>query len=439
MEFLRKHQIDIMLILIGICAVLALLTFFTRILSKKRKSSLMFMELGVMTLLIADRFAYIFRGNVSTLGYFMVRISNFLLFFLPIFVTFGLNLYLIDLYLNEVKLKKKPVRLRIAGYFCITGIFALIFSQFTGFYYTFDDANRYQRSFGFMYSYIFPFGAMFLQFSVIIQYFKKISRSIAISILLFITLPFVFSIVQVFTYGISLMNMTMVGAAIMFYVFVILDMNRQFELATQREIELLKEDQQKMNIIFTQTAEALSSAIDAKDKYTHGHSKRVAKYSKQIAQLAGKSESECQEIYFAALLHDVGKIGVADAIINKTDVLTNDEFTEIKKHPVIGKDILSHINKSPYIGVGAKYHHERFDGNGYPEGLSGKNIPEIARIIAIADSYDAMTSNRSYRKALPQEKVRREILKGIGRQFDPEFATIMLNMIDSDKDYTMKE
>ncbi|MCR4627635.1 MAG: HD domain-containing protein, partial [Treponema sp.] len=203
--------------------------------------------------------------------------------------------------------------------------------------------------------------------------------------------------------------------------------------------ELLKEDQQKMNIIFTQTAEALSSAIDAKDKYTHGHSKRVAKYSKQIAQLAGKSESECQEIYFAALLHDVGKIGVADAIINKTDVLTNDEFTEIKKHPVIGKDILSHINKSPYIGVGAKYHHERFDGNGYPEGLSGKNIPEIARIIAIADSYDAMTSNRSYRKALPQEKVRREILKGIGRQFDPEFATIMLNMIDSDKDYTMKE
>ena len=225
----------------------------------------------------------------------------------------------------------------------------------------------------------------------------------------------------------------------MFYIFVILDMNRQFELATEREIELLKEDQQKMNIIFTQTAEALASAIDAKDKYTHGHSKRVAEYSKMIARKAGKPENECREIYFAALLHDVGKIGVADAIINKTDTLNSEEYTEIKKHPVIGKDILSHINKSPYISIGAKYHHERFDGYGYPEGLKGKNIPEIARIIAIADSYDAMTSNRSYRKALPQEKVRREILKGVGTQFDPEFATIMLNMIDSDKEYSMKE
>ena len=399
----------------------------------------MLMELGVMCLLIADRFAYIFRGNQSTLGFWMVRISNFLLFFLPLFVTFGFNQYLIDLYTHEGKLIRVPVRLKTAGWFCIIGVLVLIISQFTSIYYVFDQTNHYQRASGFFVSYIFPFTAMVLQFSLIIQYHKNISRTIKIPILLFIALPFVSSIIQVFTYGISLMNMTMVGGAIMFYIFVILDMNRQFELATEREIELLKEDQQKMNIIFTQTAEALASAIDAKDKYTHGHSKRVAEYSKMIARKAGKPENECREIYFAALLHDVGKIGVADAIINKTDTLNSEEYTEIKKHPVIGKDILSHINKSPYISIGAKYHHERFDGYGYPEGLKGKNIPEIARIIAIADSYDAMTSNRSYRKALPQEKVRREILKGVGTQFDPEFATIMLNMIDSDKEYSMKE
>lgn len=439
MEFLRKYQLNIMLILIGICGILAFLTFFTRILSKKRKCSLMIMELGVMSLLIADRFAYIFRGNQSSLGFWMVRINNFLLFFLPLFVTFGLNLYLVDLYLKEGNLKKKPLRLKIAKIFCFSGMAILLFSQFTDFYYTFDAANRYQRSYGFLISYIFPFVAMFLQFSIIIQYFNRISRSIAISMLLFITLPFLASIIQIFTYGISLMNMTMVGAAIMFYIFVILDMNRQFELATQREIELLKEDQQKMNIIFTQTAEALSSAIDAKDKYTHGHSKRVASYSKQIAQLAGKSESECREIYFAALLHDVGKIGIADKIINKDASLTKEEYTEIQKHPVIGREILSHINKSPYISIGAKYHHERYDGHGYPVGLKGKDIPEIARIIAIADAYDAMTSNRSYRSSFSQEKARNEIEKGKGTQFDPDFADIMLKMIDADKDFKMNQ
>ena len=160
---------------------------------------------------------------------------------------------------------------------------------------------------------------------------------------------------------------------------------------------------------------------------------------KRIASLAGKSKKECDEVYYAALLHDVGKIGVPNNIIQKEGRLSDEEFAEIKKHPVIGRQILSSISKSPYLSVGANYHHERYDGKGYPEGLKGNDIPDIARIIAVADAYDAMTSKRSYRDPIPQQKVREEFVKGAGTQFDPEFAKIMLNLIDNDSEYSMKE
>lgn len=188
-----------------------------------------------------------------------------------------------------------------------------------------------------------------------------------------------------------------------------------------------------------ETAQALASAIDAKDTYTHGHSTRVAEYSREIARISGKNEAECQEIYFSALLHDVGKIGIPGKIINKVGSLTEEEFAVIKTHPVIGNQILKNITQSPHIGDGAYYHHERYDGKGYPEGLAGTDIPEIGRIIAVADAYDAMTSKRSYRDILPQHQVRSEIENGIGTQFDPVYAKIMLEMIDADKDYKMKE
>ena len=166
---------------------------------------------------------------------------------------------------------------------------------------------------------------------------------------------------------------------------------------------------------------------------------RVAEYSRKIAIQAQKDEKFCTEVYYAGLLHDVGKIGIPVSIINKTGKLSDEEFAEIKKHPVIGKQILSSISKSPYLSIGANYHHERYDGRGYPEGLKGDDIPEIARIIAVADSYDAMTSKRSYRDPIPQQKVREEIVKGMGTQFDPAFAKIMLHLIDLDTEYEMKE
>ena len=191
--------------------------------------------------------------------------------------------------------------------------------------------------------------------------------------------------------------------------------------------------------LFEETVMALVNAIDAKDQYTHGHSSRVAAYSRQIAELAGKDEKESEEIYLSALLHDVGKIGVPEAIINKKGRLTDEEFAAIKQHPVIGYQILKGIKEYPYLSVAAHYHHERYNGRGYPEGLKGEEIPEIGRIIAVADAYDAMTSNRSYRNAIPQHIVREELVKGIGTQFDPDFARIMIHMIDLDTEYRMRE
>lgn len=184
---------------------------------------------------------------------------------------------------------------------------------------------------------------------------------------------------------------------------------------------------------------ALSAAIDAKDAYTNGHSDRVAEYSREIAKRMGKNDTEVNDIYYAAMLHDVGKIGIPGEIINKPGRLTDEEFDIIKSHTVKGAKILESISEMPGLSVGARWHHERYDGKGYPNGLKGEDIPETARIICVADCYDAMSSNRSYRKALPQEIVRAEIEKGRGTQFDPAIADIMLKMIDEDADYKMRE
>ncbi len=197
------------------------------------------------------------------------------------------------------------------------------------------------------------------------------------------------------------------------------------------------ESKEQLNRMNTNIIRALAYTIDAKDRYTSGHSQRVADYALAIAKRMGKSEEEQKVIYYAGLLHDVGKIRVPEEIINKPGKLTEDEFNQIRIHPVSGYHILKDIHEDVRIAYGAKYHHERYDGKGYPNGLEGENIPEIARIIGVADAYDAMASNRSYRNALPQEVVRSEIEKGRGHQFDAEIADIMLEMIDEDSAYSM--
>ena len=222
-------------------------------------------------------------------------------------------------------------------------------------------------------------------------------------------------------------------------VIIIYQRNHTLEKLRESSIKHLQEKQKFSQRLFEQTATALVNAVDAKDEYSHGHSIRVAEHSEKIARQLGKSEDEIYRIYYTALLHDAGKIGIADEIIKKNGKLTREEYEIIKQHPVIGNQILSSISEYPYLSIGAHFHHERYDGKGYPEGLKGEDIPEIARIISVADAYDAMTSNRSYRDALPQQIVREEIVKNAGTQFDPVIAKIMQHLIDLDVEYELKE
>lgn len=221
-------------------------------------------------------------------------------------------------------------------------------------------------------------------------------------------------------------------------------------IAAFREfVEIQQEDQKlkaevsqktlKIEKLTYQAMETLAQTIDAKDTYTKGHSTRVAEYSRMIAQRLGKSEAEQEEIYFVGLLHDIGKIGIKDEIINKPGRLTEEEYAIIQSHSTIGFDILKSMTEIDNIEYGARWHHERYDGTGYPDGIKGEEIPEFARIIAVADAYDAMSSDRSYRKAMPQEAIRQEVIKGKGKQFDPVLADILLQMMDEDVNYDMRQ
>ncbi len=204
-------------------------------------------------------------------------------------------------------------------------------------------------------------------------------------------------------------------------------------------IKKVEESQRKLENMNEKMVTTIARTIDARDRYTNGHSQRVAKYAMELARRMGKTENEQKEIYYAALLHDVGKIHVPDAIIHKPSKLSEEEFAHIRLHPISGYYILKDIDEMDMIARGSRWHHERYDGNGYPNGLAGEGIPEVARIIGVADAYDAMTSNRSYRQIMPQEKVREEIENGKGTRFDPQIADIMLEMIDEDVLYQMKQ
>lgn len=206
-----------------------------------------------------------------------------------------------------------------------------------------------------------------------------------------------------------------------------------------KQTNVAENRRKKVEKMSWQMVQALANTIDAKDSYTNGHSTRVAKYSVMIAKRMGYEGERLEQLQYAAMLHDIGKIGVPREIINKPSRLTDEEYEIIKTHPDIGANILDEITEIPDIAIGARWHHERFDGKGYPNNLAGSSIPKLARIIGVADAYDAMTSNRSYRDILSQEIVIEELNKGKGCQFDPEIADIMIEIIKEDKDYILHE
>lgn len=182
---------------------------------------------------------------------------------------------------------------------------------------------------------------------------------------------------------------------------------------------------------FLDTITALAKLIEAKDKYTSGHSQRVTEYSLLIAKKLNLSKKEIEMIKFCGLIHDIGKIGINESILQKPSKLTNDEYANIKTHPIIGENVVKHIN---FLREGLpiiRNHHERYDGKGYPDGLKGKEIPLLARIVAVADAFDAMTSERSYRKAFSLQEAIKELKENAGTQFDPQIVKIFIDALNT--------
>ena len=203
-----------------------------------------------------------------------------------------------------------------------------------------------------------------------------------------------------------------------------------FVTAMEMQAKRFRERHQRDNQIIEESIDTFTGFIDAKDPYTNGHSKRVALYTRLIAQELGYEGEDLDRIYYIALLHDCGKIGVPDNVLGKPGKLTDEEFQIIKSHTVKGGEILRSFKSIEGVNEGALYHHERYDGRGYPEGRAGEDIPYIARMICVADSFDAMNTNRVYREKLSKETIMEEIRKNKGKQFDPEIADVMLKLID---------
>ena len=201
----------------------------------------------------------------------------------------------------------------------------------------------------------------------------------------------------------------------------------------ERKMELELELANKQIEMGKQTVIAIARTVDAKDQRTSDHSKRVAEYSKQIAEAYGLPEKQCQDIEWAAQMHDIGKIGIPDSILNKPSRLTDDEYATMKSHTTRGADILKDFTLLDNVIDGAQYHHERYDGRGYPRGLKGEEIPLFARIIGVADAFDAMTANRIYRQQMDFSYVLGEMQRGRGTQFDPTFVDILLKLINEGK------
>lgn len=215
--------------------------------------------------------------------------------------------------------------------------------------------------------------------------------------------------------------------------------NESLEKKVDEENKRLTELDEKEVRLIKQLMFVMSRAIDAKDKYTCGHSVRVAKYSKMLAKKLGMDKDAQEQVFTIGILHDLGKVAVPNKIINKPGKLTDEEFNVMRSHPSVGYDILSKIKTLPNIADGARWHHERIDGHGYPDHLAGDEIPYISKIICVADAYDAMTSYRSYRGVMAQDKVREQIVEGLGTQFDEEIGKKMIEIIDEDVNYTLHE
>ena len=356
--------------------------------------------------------------------------------FLTAMTCFGYILRPIMLYLYIMLVLRDDSRMRVKYLLLVPLIINALFAAsgfFTDIAYNYDANNEFHRGpLGWFPHIIMIFYLLILVVLSLTQKKKKqrFERLVIFLVAFLLTLG---AFMESFLSNLVVLRIAIVSALFFYYMFF------QTQIYKDDIAEKKLEQAQKLEKLSVQVVTALAGTVDAKDKYTNGHSQRVADYAKEISRRLGKSEKFQQDIYFMGLLHDIGKIGIPDSIINKKGKLTDEEYAVIKTHPSIGSDVLKNITEMPNLFRGARWHHEHYDGKGYPDGISGDKIPLEARIISVADAYDAMSSKRSYRDALPQDKIRAEIIRVKGTQLDPKIADIMVEMIDEDPDYMLRE
>ena len=424
-----------------ICLILLFYQLIERRSNNKTNKWFTFMILCNSAMLVGDLCDWTLGGIPGAFPYYAQGIFSIVVYFAASgLLLFSLYGWLISYIRQKIDISPNWLRVGIA----LSAIQVLIALAAPIIRIAYIDAdNYYQRGKLFPLTQVCPYIVYVLSLYLMIRYRRAFKKRERIYLGIFIVIPLFAELIQVMTYKYSTLNVACSLGLIMVFTFIQSERKLDDEYKVRGQIidenKRLEELQQYQENLSSQLIDVLCSTVEAKDQYTRGHSQRVAQYAREIMYRMGGDEKVLQEVYYIGLLHDVGKISIDDSIINKKGRLTEEEYEQIKLHTVAGYQILKHVDVIPDLAIGARWHHERYDGTGYPNGLAGDNIPLIARIISVADAYDAMTSNRSYHKIMPQSVVREEISRGMGRQFDPAIARIMLEMIDEDIQYDMKQ
>ena len=412
----------------------------TNLVNRKYK----FFLIADLVMIALDLVTVATNANAAKFPFILSQILNGLYFFSGALVAILFLYYAVSVALVGTKptFRKKLyfANLTILAIYAVT----LIVNNWTGFYFYFDQAGTYSH--GPAYLLVNAIALLFVVESVVIVAirWKKFNIRQLIAISLFYASFFISFLLQLFVFPDTLLSDfgTALGALLIFfsietpdYIKLMATLNELNELKASLEIQVqnrtheLDKEKKSYEELTLETLSSLANVIDAKDHYTNGHSFRVAAYSKGIAEELGLSPTEVERIYFAGLIHDVGKIGINEAIITKPGKLSPEEYQAIQAHSSLGGDILKGIKEFPIFEEVARSHHERFDGRGYPDKLAGERIPFCARIVTVADTFDAMTSDRSYRKALSDEVAIKELIDCKGTQFDPQMVDAFLNLV----------
>lgn len=361
-------------------------------------------------------------------------LTNSLYFFSAFSCTYLGSVYIFESIHFYTKFHKFYVNIIAAVYLLL-----LIINSFTGLIFYFEDGQYKQGPF-FILNYI---SSLLIIIDVGIVFILRRKFLTPTKLLLnssFIIIPIIFICIQFFFpyYLLTCFCMVLITIVMIFtldtpdfYELEYLRKNLETEVAQQTK-QIIDREKQIENMS-VEMVQALAQAIDEKDEYTKGHSVRVAQYSVAIGKEIGLSEEKIKFLNIAALLHDIGKIGVPDIVLQKPSKLSDEEFKIIQQHTLNGGKILHNVTSLPYAEEVALHHHERFDGTGYPDQMKGSDIPYFARIVSIADAYDAMSTKRVYRDKLDTAEIRKRLLDNRGTQFDPQLLDIFLNLFETNR------